>query len=37
MNWFDKLERKYGRYAIKNLMYYIIALYAEIHIIMVYA
>lgn len=28
MNWFDKLERKYGRYAIKNLMYYIIALYA---------
>ena len=27
MNWFDKLERKYGRYAIKNLMYYIIALY----------
>lgn len=27
MNRFDKLERKYGRYAIKNLMYYIIALY----------
>ncbi|MGN0407929.1 MAG: rhomboid family intramembrane serine protease [Bacteroides sp.] len=28
MNWFDKLERKYGKYAIKNLMYYIIAIYA---------
>lgn len=28
MNWFIKLERKYSKYAIKNLMYYIIALYA---------
>ena len=28
MNAFDKLERKYGRYAIKKPMYYIIALYA---------
>lgn len=27
MNWLDKLERKYGRYAISNLMYYIIILY----------
>lgn len=28
MKWFDKLERKYGKYAIHNLMYYIIILYA---------
>lgn len=28
MKWFSKLERKYGRYAIRNLMYYIIILYA---------
>ena len=28
MKWFYKLERKYGRYAIHNLMYYIIILYA---------
>ena len=27
MNWFQKLERKFGRYAIHNLMYYIIILY----------
>lgn len=27
MNWLDKLERKFGRYAIHNLMYYIIILY----------
>lgn len=27
MNWLDKLERKIGRYAIHNLMYYIIILY----------
>lgn len=27
MNWIQKLERKYGRYAIHNLMYYIIILY----------
>ena len=27
MNWIQKLERKFGRYAIHNLMYYIIILY----------
>lgn len=27
MNWLDKLEKKYGRYAIPNLMYYVIILY----------
>lgn len=27
MNWLNKLERKFGRYAISNLMYYIIVLY----------
>ena len=27
-NWLSKLERKFGRYAISNLMYYIIILYA---------
>ena len=27
MNWLDKLERKFGRYAISNLMYYIIIFY----------
>lgn len=27
MNWFDKLERKFGRYAIHNLMFYIIGVY----------
>lgn len=27
MNWLDKLERKLGRYAIPNLMFYIIILY----------
>lgn len=27
MKFFNKLERKYGKYAIKNLMYYIIILY----------
>ncbi len=27
MKWFDKLERKFGRYAIRNLMYYIIGIY----------
>lgn len=27
MNWLDKLERKYGRYAIHNLMFYIIGMY----------
>lgn len=33
MNWFNKLEQKYGRYAIKNLMLYIIVLYALGYII----
>lgn len=28
MNWFNKLERKYSKYAINNLMFYIIILYA---------
>ena len=28
MNWLDKLERKYHRFAIKNLMLYVIILYA---------
>ena len=28
MNWMNKLERKFGRFAITNLMYYIIILYA---------
>ena len=27
MNWIDKLEKKFGRYAIHNLMYYVIMLY----------
>ena len=27
MNWLNKMERKYGRYAIPNLMYYVIILY----------
>ena len=27
MKWLDKLERKYGKYAIPNLMYYVIMLY----------
>ena len=27
MRFFQKLERKFGRYAIHNLMYYIIVLY----------
>jgi len=28
MNWINKLERKFGRYAIPNLMFYIIMMYA---------
>lgn len=28
MRWLDKMERRFGRYAIPNLMYYIIILYA---------
>lgn len=37
MNWFQKLERKYSRYAIRNLMMYIIILYAVGFIIEVFA
>ena len=33
MNWLDKLERKFGRYAIRNLPLYIVMLY----IVMLYA
>ena len=32
MNWLDKLERKFGKYAIHNLMYYIIILYIPIKV-----
>lgn len=28
MNWLDKLESKFGRYAIRNLPLYIVMLYA---------
>lgn len=28
MKWFNKLERKFGKYAIHNIMYYLIILYA---------
>lgn len=34
MKFFDKLEKKFGKYAIKNLMYYIIMLYALGFVIM---
>ena len=34
MRWLDKLERKFGRYAIKNLMMYIIALNMAVYLIM---
>ncbi len=37
MNWFDKLERKFGRYAIHNLMYYIIGIYVVGFIIAMFA
>ncbi len=37
MNWIDKLERKFGRYAIHNLMYYIIILYALGYVIQLFA
>ena len=29
MNWISKLERKFGRYAIQNLMFYVIAFVTE--------
>ena len=28
MKWINKLERRFGKYAIHNLMYYLIVLYA---------
>ena len=28
MRWIDRMERRFGRYAIPNLMYYVIILYA---------
>ena len=37
MNWIDKLEKKFGRYAIHNLMYYVIILYALGYVINVMA
>ena len=37
MNLLDKLERKFGRYAIHNLMYYIIILYALGYVILKFA
>ena len=37
MNWIDKLEKKFGRYAIHNLMYYIIILYALGYVIYTFA
>ena len=36
MNLLDKLERKFGRYAIHNLMYYIIILYALGYVIVTF-
>ncbi len=36
MNWLDRLERKFGRYAIHNLMNYIIVLYALGYIILTF-
>ncbi len=37
MNWIDKLEKKFGRYAIRNLMYYIIILYATGYVVQIFA
>lgn len=37
MNWIDKLEKKFGRYAIRNLMYYIIILYTVGYLIQIAA
>ena len=34
MKWLDRLERKYGRYAIKNLMLYIVILNAVVYVLM---
>lgn len=35
MKWLDNLERRFGKYAIHNLMYYIVALYAAGFVIQV--
>ena len=35
MNWINKLERKFGRYAITNLMFYVTILYAVGYLIFV--
>jgi hypothetical protein len=37
MNWFNRLEQKYGRYAIHNLMFYIIGIYVVGFIIAMFA
>ena len=37
MNWIDKLEKRFGRYAIRNLMYYIIILYAVGYVVLLFA
>ncbi len=37
MNWIDKLEKKFGRYAVSNLMYYIIILYAVGYVVLLFA
>lgn len=37
MNWIDKLEKKFGRFAIRNLMHYIIILYALGYVIHTFA
>src|SRR5690606_20929694 len=34
MKWIDRLERKFGRYAIKNLMTYIVILNAVVYMLM---
>lgn len=34
MNWLDRLERKWGRFAIKRLMYYIISLNFVVFLLM---
>jgi len=37
MNWIDKLEKKFGRYAIHNLMTYVVGLYAIGYVIQIMA
>lgn len=37
MNWIDKLEKKFGRYAIHNLMTYVVGLYAIGYVIQITA